>query len=197
MRYLASVVQPGETILYDIAVPNWELFARAGIFIVLGAVLETPLGNQLAGLMAMSTFPADDIDIVLEAIGAVVIFCALYAIIRGGMIEIGVTNRRIIYKTGIVARDVLEIELASIDSIRVRQTFFERISDRGRLVVRSVGVKMNSWLPGLTMSLVTLKEKSMIRVSPGFKVNTDWLRFSQLMIVGSVTPTLIIYTPLR
>jgi uncharacterized membrane protein YdbT with pleckstrin-like domain len=65
--------------------------------------------------------------------------CALYSIIKGGMIEIGITNHRIIYKTGIVARDVLEIELASIDSIRVRQTFFERLFDRGRLVVRSVG----------------------------------------------------------
>jgi len=139
MRYLASVVQPGETIFYDAAIPNWELFARAGIFIVLGLVLETRLGEELAGMMAMSTFPAEAVDRVLEVIGALIILCALYYVIKGGMIEIGITNRRVIYKTGIVARDVLEIELASIDSIRVRQTFFERLSDRGRLVVRSVG----------------------------------------------------------
>ena len=139
MRYLASVVQPGETIIYDEAVPNWELFAKASIFIVLGLVLETRLGDELAGLLAMSTFPAENIDKILMAVGAIVILCAAYAIIKGGMIEIGVTNHRIIYKTGIVARDVLEIELASIDSIRVRQTFFERIFDRGRIMVRSVG----------------------------------------------------------
>jgi uncharacterized membrane protein YdbT with pleckstrin-like domain len=139
MRYLASVVQSGETIIYDVAVPNWELFARASIFIVLGLVLETRLGDELAGLMAMSTFPEETIDKILMLIGAIVILCALYSIIKGGMIEIGITNHRIIYKTGIVARDVLEIELASIDSIRVRQTFFERLFDRGRLVVRSVG----------------------------------------------------------
>ena len=139
MRYLASVVQPGETIVYDEAVPNWELFAKASIFIVLGLILETRLGDELADVLAMPSFPAENIDKILMTIGAIIILCALYYIIKGGMIEIGVTNHRIIYKTGIVARDVLEIELASIDSIRVRQTFLERIFDRGRIVVRSVG----------------------------------------------------------
>ena len=54
--------------------------------------------------------------------------------------EIAVTNHRLIYKRGLVARHVGEISIDRIEGVNVLQSFWGRIFDYGRLVVHGMGV---------------------------------------------------------
>jgi uncharacterized membrane protein YdbT with pleckstrin-like domain len=54
--------------------------------------------------------------------------------------EIVVTNKRLIYKRGLVARYVGEMNVDRIEGINVLQGFWGRIFNFGRLMVRGMGV---------------------------------------------------------
>lgn len=54
--------------------------------------------------------------------------------------EIAVTSKRLIYKVGLVARSVGEIDIYRIEGVNVQQGIFGRIFGYGRLMVRGTGV---------------------------------------------------------
>lgn len=54
--------------------------------------------------------------------------------------EIAVTTSRLIYKRGLVARFVGEINIDRIEGVSVAQSFWGRIFNFGRLLVRGMGV---------------------------------------------------------
>ncbi len=54
--------------------------------------------------------------------------------------EIAVTNSRLIYKRGLVARYVGEINIDRIEGVNVLQSFWGRILGYGRIMVRGMGV---------------------------------------------------------
>ncbi len=54
--------------------------------------------------------------------------------------EIVVTTNRLIYKRGLVARNVGEMSIDRIESISVQQSVWGRIFDFGRLIIHGMGV---------------------------------------------------------
>lgn len=54
--------------------------------------------------------------------------------------EIAVTNTRLIYKRGLVARSVGEMNVDRIESVTVHQSFWGRIFDFGQLRIRGMGI---------------------------------------------------------
>ncbi len=54
--------------------------------------------------------------------------------------EIAITNLRLVYKRGLVARYVGEISIDRIEGVNVLQTVLGRILDYGRIMVRGMGV---------------------------------------------------------
>ncbi len=54
--------------------------------------------------------------------------------------EIAVTNSRIIYKRGLIARYVGEINIDRIEGVNILQSIFGRILNYGRLAVRGMGI---------------------------------------------------------
>lgn len=54
--------------------------------------------------------------------------------------EIAVTDRRLIYKRGLLSRDVEEILLDKIEGINIEQSILGRILDYGAVRVRGVGI---------------------------------------------------------
>lgn len=54
--------------------------------------------------------------------------------------EIAVTTSRLIYKRGLVARYVGEMSIDRIEGVNVLQSFFGRIFNFGRIMVRGMGV---------------------------------------------------------
>lgn len=59
--------------------------------------------------------------------------------IRKWTTEIGVTDQRLIYKTGLFRLDTQEIALVNIEGVKVHQGFFGRIFGYGRLKVEGTG----------------------------------------------------------
>lgn len=54
--------------------------------------------------------------------------------------EIAITNNRLVYKRGLIARQVGEISIDRIEGVSVIQTIMGRIFNYGRLIVRGMGV---------------------------------------------------------
>jgi uncharacterized membrane protein YdbT with pleckstrin-like domain len=53
--------------------------------------------------------------------------------------EIAVTNHRIIYKTGLIRRDTVEILMDKVESVDVDQSIMGRLLDYGTVTVRGTG----------------------------------------------------------
>jgi hypothetical protein len=69
----------------------------------------------------------------------IALFAALYEWLRLRAIELGVTNRRVVRKTGIVSRQTEELRLASIETIDLRQTTWGRVFGFGDVVLTGRG----------------------------------------------------------
>ena len=63
----------------------------------------------------------------------------LWEVIRIRATEIAVTDRRFIRKTGWIGRDTAEIELRSIEEVKLKMTVMGRIFGYGTLVIRGTG----------------------------------------------------------
>ena len=69
----------------------------------------------------------------------IALLAALYEWLRLRAIEQGVTNRRVVRKTGILSRETTELRLASIETIDLRQTTWGRILGYGDVVLTGRG----------------------------------------------------------
>lgn len=61
----------------------------------------------------------------------------IYEWLKLRAMEFGVTNRRVVHKTGIVSRQTEELRLASIETVDLRQTAMGRILGYGDVVLTS------------------------------------------------------------
>ena len=133
MPYVTRVLQPGETVVYTTKL-HWFLYLWAILLIIICIILA------IAGLNT-----ASDQNISLAFWIAALIFAllalssALRAFIRRAATELAVTDQRVIYKTGLLARHTLEMNRARVESVTVDQTFLGRIFGYGTVTVRGVG----------------------------------------------------------
>jgi len=67
------------------------------------------------------------------------LLAAIYEWIRLRSIEMGVTNRRVVRKTGILSRATEELRLASIETIDLRQSVWGRLLGFGDVVLTGRG----------------------------------------------------------
>lgn len=67
------------------------------------------------------------------------LFAALYEWLRLRAIEMGVTNRRVVRKTGIISRNSEELRLASIETIDLHQSVWGRLFGYGDVVLTGRG----------------------------------------------------------
>ncbi len=109
MAYLDESLAPGEAIVARFAL-HWTAKWRLIVFL----------------LLAIPTL-------------GIALFAALYEWIRLRSIEQGVTNRRVVRKTGIVSRVTEELRLASIETIDLHQTAWGRMLGFGDVVLTGRG----------------------------------------------------------
>ena len=132
MGYAEKVLQPGETIVYR-AHLHWIVYL-AGIVLVIAAVILALLAVAL---------PGDALRLGLMVAALIALFLGLFQMLRAWFVvantEIIVTNRRLIYKTGFIARDTVEMNLDKVESVLVEQTLVGRMLGFGRVIVRGVG----------------------------------------------------------
>ena len=133
MGYAEKVLQPGETIAYRARL-HWIVYL-GGIVLVVAAVILALLAVALPG--------GDAVRLGLMLAALIALFLGLFQMLRAWFVvantEIIVTNRRLIYKTGFIARDTVEMNLDKVESVLVEQTLLGRMLNFGRVIVRGVG----------------------------------------------------------
>jgi len=70
----------------------------------------------------------------------ITLLLALYEWLRLRNIEMGVTNKRVIYKTGIISRQSEEMKLTSIETVEIDQSILGRILGFGTVRVTGRGI---------------------------------------------------------
>jgi uncharacterized membrane protein YdbT with pleckstrin-like domain len=131
MNYVRRVLQPGESVIHVTRL-HWMIFIPAILWFTAAIVL----------LIAALTLDGD-LRIGGEALAA---FAAIFglvagipALIRRSTTELAVTDRRVIYKSGVLARHTLEMNRSKVESVDVDQSVLGRILNFGTIVVRGTG----------------------------------------------------------
>jgi uncharacterized membrane protein YdbT with pleckstrin-like domain len=63
----------------------------------------------------------------------------LYTYLQWLTHELAVTNKRVVMKTGILSRNVIEMKLGSVESVQVEQSIIGRMMNFGTIVVHGNG----------------------------------------------------------
>ena len=134
MSYATRVLQPGETLVYMTRL-HWVIYWRAILLLIIAIGLA----------VAAWWYSTDNQTLSLGLrIGAVIflilaLLLALPAFIRRATTELALTDRRVIYKTGLIARHTIEVNRRQVESIDVDQTILGRIIGYGTVIVRGTG----------------------------------------------------------
>ncbi len=128
MGYVEKNLISGEKLVYRTGV-HWcvlfwpvvlaLLFAAAGVF----CAIQQDANFLYAG----------------AALFVVALVILISAIVKRNATEIGVTNRRVIIKTGLASRRSLEIMLPKVESIGISEPFWGRMLGYGTVVIHGTG----------------------------------------------------------
>jgi uncharacterized membrane protein YdbT with pleckstrin-like domain len=147
MSYISRSLVPGETLLFE---------TRHHWIVLLGPLLiSLLLGVPGAALVAGSMEPKDSMGTAVADInsaigtegmavmGGVLLLVAViifgYGLAKRNATQMGVTNRRVLIKTGMASRRTLDLMLSKVESIGVEETFFGRMFGYGSVMVRGTG----------------------------------------------------------
>ena len=128
MRYIERILQPGESVLYRGRI-HWIIYLPAAMLLVVAALAFWRAGINrgfnwvmVAGLCAI--------------IGAL---SGLSAWVKRWTTEIDVTDRRIVYKRGLIRRHTVEMNMDKVESVDVDQTILGRLFNFGNVTIRGTG----------------------------------------------------------
>ena len=132
MGYAERVLQPGETIAYR-AQLHWIIYF-VGLVLIVAAIC-------LAVAAVVLKMESLRVGLLLAAL--IALFLGLFQMIRAWIVavntEIIVTTRRVIYKTGFISRNTVEMNLDKVESVLVQQGILGRMLDFGTVIIRGVG----------------------------------------------------------
>lgn len=152
--------------MYTLQAIGWILFGLALGIAVGYAAIWWIVTSEMRGLIPdLSALPPKEYDrlwddVVRSKGGYLKILWGLHALIRFGILgtfllglyffahmmivkattEIAVTSERLVYKKGLVARNVGELNVDRIEGVSVRQGVLGRIFGYGNVVIRGMGV---------------------------------------------------------
>jgi uncharacterized membrane protein YdbT with pleckstrin-like domain len=132
MKYVTRVLQPGETVVYTTHL-HWLIFLSAIALSLIGLAM-------LVGSAVTSSNVISDAFRAGAAIFALIaIVFWLRAAIRRATTELAVTDRRVIYKSGLLSRHTLEMNRSKVESVDVEQTITGRVLGFGTIIMRGTG----------------------------------------------------------
>lgn len=139
MKYVTRVLQPGETVVYATTL-HWLVYFRSVLLLLIGVVLlvasqfvavgSNPQYNQYLVLA---------LQILAGLFFLFAILSALRALIRRATTELAITDRRVIYKAGLLRRHTIEINRSKVETVGVNQSILGRLLGFGTVVVRGTG----------------------------------------------------------
>lgn len=117
-KYVDSALLPGEEIVSE-ARPHWAIFVAPGLVFLFGLLMGKSGGPVLVG------------------IGLV---WGLFRFLVFNTTELVLTNKRIISKSGIIRRNVIDVSNAKVEGVTYYQGIVGRIFGYGSVLVRGTGV---------------------------------------------------------
>ena len=139
MKYVTRVLQPGETVVYATTL-HWLVYFRAVFLLLIGIGLL--VASQFVALGNNPQFNQYLILALQIAAGVFFLFAilaALRALIRRATTELAITDRRVIYKAGLLRRHTIEINRSKVETVGVNQSILGRLLGFGTVVVRGTG----------------------------------------------------------
>jgi len=137
MSYIDNHLMPGEKVLFRCR-PHWIIFSTAALWFVVAILLFTIGPQHSIGQMRLFS------DTPLFRLAGNLV--SLLALLLGFMTyityissEFGITNKRVLIKTGFISRNSLEILLNKIESIKVNQSIPGRVLGYGSLIISGTG----------------------------------------------------------
>jgi uncharacterized membrane protein YdbT with pleckstrin-like domain len=132
-KYYEKVLRPDEQLIFFCTL-HPIVYWPAAVFFLLALVALALI--PILSLNGMQT------QIALYSALALVIL-ALFSFISGWLkrvgTEVAVTNRRVIYKRGLVSRFSLEMNISKIETVDVEQSLWGRLFNYGNVVMRGTG----------------------------------------------------------
>jgi uncharacterized membrane protein YdbT with pleckstrin-like domain len=135
MSYVTRVLQPGETVVHDSGL-HWVIFTRAIIAAIICLVLVV---CAMYAADSQTQYVSLAFWIAAAIFALLAVSTGLVAFIRRATTEFAVTNHRVIYKTGLLARHTLEMNRSKVESVDVNQSIPGRFLGYGTVIVRGTG----------------------------------------------------------
>jgi len=136
VRYVEQNLISGEQVAYR-STWHWVVLLRS----IIVAVVLTILGVVM--LVEASNIQGDQYRGAIKILGVVAIAIGVLdlvaAMIRRSGAEFAVTNKRVIFKTGLMKRSSEEIFLSKIESVTVNEGLWGRALNYGTINVRGTG----------------------------------------------------------
>ncbi len=130
LNYLDKTLLPSEKLLYRGHIhPLFKLRIWALFFVLLAVI-----GWAASAYPDKFTWPYIAGSVLLAAA-----FC-VRAILPLWTLEMGLTDNRVIIKTGLIAYASQELQLKTIEEVNVKQSWLGRIFDYGTIQIRGIGI---------------------------------------------------------
>jgi uncharacterized membrane protein YdbT with pleckstrin-like domain len=131
MSYIQSVLQPGEKIIM-VGRLHWILYHRAIWCVALLVVLlDLEHGSWDVDWVIIST---------TALLGGLALLFAIQAWFIRWSTEIAVTDKRVIYKRGLINRHTIEMNMDKVATVDVDQSVLGRLLNYGTVTVRGTGL---------------------------------------------------------
>ncbi len=121
-----------ETLALDLH-PHWWFFA---------APVASLTAAIVAALTVLATLEGDARRILSWLLLAVIVLCVIWLLVRyvkWATTNFAVTSHRLIFRTGVLSREGVEIPLERVNNVNFHQTLFERLIAAGDLLIESAG----------------------------------------------------------
>jgi uncharacterized membrane protein YdbT with pleckstrin-like domain len=128
MPFPRELLNRDEEIVLDLH-PHWLFFAEPAL---------TALGLIIVLIISASTVGGGLTVVVLVLIGLTLVW-ALWRLLTWRFTHFVVTNDRLIYRSGIIAKRGIQIPLERVNNVNFKQGILERIVGAGDLLVESAG----------------------------------------------------------
>lgn len=140
MSYIDKILQPGEAVRHT-AYIHWLIYFPAFFF-----------GAAALGVILLVAWNIGDIGTTWREaalVGAAILgLVGFYKLLRAWVArfttELVVTDRRVIYKRGLVRRFTAELNMEKVESVSVDQSVFGRLFNYGTVIVRGTGGGMDA-----------------------------------------------------
>jgi uncharacterized membrane protein YdbT with pleckstrin-like domain len=128
MRYIERILQPGESLVFTGRI-HWIIYLPAAMLLAVALVALARAGNS----QGMNWVP------VAGMCATVGLLAGVSAWIKRWTTEIDVTDRRIVYKRGLIRRHTVEMNMDKVESVDVDQTILGRFLNFGNVTIRGTG----------------------------------------------------------